>query len=91
MTFLQEEEVFPTITNSDASEKFEDSSKLGVSDPSLKEEVNNANKTNEANDISVVAGGKRKLSDQQTDKKVPLFFPYCLYQSPRCIFLSLLL
>ncbi|ESW15964.1 hypothetical protein PHAVU_007G117900 [Phaseolus vulgaris] len=69
MTFLQEEEVFPTITNSDASEKFEDSSKLGVSDPSLKEEVNNANKTNEANDISVVAGGKRKLSDQQTDKK----------------------
>ncbi|KAK7356793.1 hypothetical protein VNO80_16070 [Phaseolus coccineus] len=69
MTFLQEEEVFPTITNSDASEKFEDSSKLGVSDPSLKEEVNEENKANEANDISVVAGGKRKLSDQQTDKK----------------------
>ncbi|CAJ1976332.1 unnamed protein product [Sphenostylis stenocarpa] len=63
MTFLQEEEVFPTITNSDASEKFEDGSKLVVSEPSLKEEANEANNTN------VVAGGKRKLSDQQTDKK----------------------
>lgn len=77
MTFLQEEEVFPTITNSDASEKIEDSSELVISDPSLKEE---ANETNETNNASVVAGGKRKLSDQQTDKKVPLFFPSCLYQ-----------
>ncbi|BAT94888.1 hypothetical protein LR48_Vigan747s001900 [Vigna angularis] len=66
MTFLQEEEVFPTITNSDASEKIEDSSELVVSDPSLKEEPN---ETNETNNASVVAGGKRKLSDQQTDKK----------------------
>ncbi|TKY52034.1 HIV Tat-specific factor 1-like [Spatholobus suberectus] len=62
MTFLQEEEVFPT-TNSDASEKFEDNSKLIVSTPSLKEEANEANNTN------VVADGKRKLSDKQTDKK----------------------
>lgn len=87
---MQEEEVFPTITNSDASEKLEESSELGVSDPSLKEETN---ETNETNNTSVVAGGKRKLSDQQTDKKVPLFFPSCLYQwfSPQCIFLSLLL
>jgi len=72
MTFLEEEEVFPTIPISDASEKFEDSPKLSVSVPPLKEE------TNEANNTNVVSGEKRKLSDQQTDKKVPLFFPSCL-------------
>ena len=66
MTFLEEEEVFPTIPNSDASEKFEDSPKLSVSVPPLKEEENNTN---------VISGGKRMLSDQQTDKKVRLFFP----------------
>lgn len=66
MTFLQEEEVFPTITDSDASEKLEDSSILSVSEPSLKEEANEAN---EANNTSAVAGGKRKFSDKQTDKK----------------------
>ncbi|KAL2563141.1 hypothetical protein AAZV13_20G178100 [Glycine max] len=60
MTFLEEEEVFPTIPNSDASEKFEDSPKLSVSVPPLKEEENNTN---------VISGGKRMLSDQQTDKK----------------------
>lgn len=74
MTFLQEEEVFPTITDTDASEKLEDSSKLSVSVPSLKEEANEANNTN------VLADGKRKLSDKETDKKVHLFFPSCLYQ-----------
>ncbi|RDY05479.1 HIV Tat-specific factor 1-like protein, partial [Mucuna pruriens] len=63
MTFLEEEEVFPTITDSDASEKFEDSSKLSVSVPTLKEEANEENNTN------VVADRKRKLSDKQTDKK----------------------
>ncbi|KAL5138964.1 HIV Tat-specific factor 1 [Glycine soja] len=63
MTFLEEEEVFPTIPISDASEKFEDSPKLSVSVPPLKEE------TNEANNTNVVSGEKRKLSDQQTDKK----------------------
>lgn len=63
MTFLQEEEVFPTIPDSDASEKLEDSSKLFVSAPSLKEEVN------EEKNTDVVADGKRKLSDKQTDKK----------------------
>lgn len=76
MTFLQEEEVFPTITDSDASEKLEDSSKLSVSEPSLKEEANEAN---EANNTSAVAGGKRKFPDKQTDKKVNFFFPSCLY------------
>ncbi|KAL2325267.1 hypothetical protein Fmac_024325 [Flemingia macrophylla] len=66
MTFLQEEEVFPTIPDSDTSEKLEDSSTLSVSVPSLKEE---ANETNEAKNTNVVADGKRKLSDKQTDKK----------------------
>ncbi|XP_027365394.1 splicing factor U2AF-associated protein 2 isoform X2 [Abrus precatorius] len=63
MTFLQEEEVFPTITDPEASEKFEDSSKLSVSADSLKEEANEANNTN------VVVDGKRKHPDKQTDKK----------------------
>ena len=65
-TFMERKEVFPTIPNSDASEKFEDSPKLSVSVPPLKEEENNTN---------VISGGKRMLSDQQTDKKVRLFFP----------------
>ena len=71
MTFLQEEEVFPTVTGSDASEKLEDSSKLSASAECLKEEPNNTN---------VVTDGKRKLSDKPAEKKVLLFFPCCLYK-----------
>lgn len=74
MTFLQEEEVFPTVTDSDASEKVEDSSKLSVSVTSLKDEANEANNTN------VVADGKRKLSDKEADKKVSSLCPSYLYQ-----------
>lgn len=69
MTFLQEEEVFPAVTDSDASEKFKDSATLSVSADSSKEEANNTN---------MVADGKRKLSDKQADKKVLLLFLSCL-------------
>jgi HIV Tat-specific factor 1 len=64
MTFLKEEEVFPIVTDSDASKIVEDSSELSVSATSLKEE------TKEANNTSVVADGKRKLSDKPEEKKV---------------------
>ncbi|WJX19144.1 hypothetical protein P8452_08864 [Trifolium repens] len=63
MTFLKEEEVFPIVTDSDASKIVEDSSELSVSATSLKEE------TKEANNTSVVADGKRKLSDKPEEKK----------------------
>lgn len=65
MTFLEEEEVFPTLTSSEASEKFEDSSTLSVSAASLKEEANTTNMVEDEK-----RDGKRKLSDKQTDKKV---------------------
>ena len=69
MTFLQEEEVFPTLTDSNASLKLEESSTLDSSATSIKEEANNFNKVaDEKKD------GKRKLSDKQADKKVPLPF-----------------
>ncbi|XP_019427745.1 PREDICTED: splicing factor U2AF-associated protein 2-like isoform X1 [Lupinus angustifolius] len=60
MTFLHEEEVFPKVTDLEASEKFEDSSKLSVSAVPLKEEANN---TNMADDK------KRKLPDKPPEKK----------------------
>lgn len=90
MTFLEEEEVFPIITDSDASEKLEDSSKLSVPATSSKEEANEAN---EANNTNKVEDGKRKLSDKQADKKVCSFFPSCLHQWFHCVlfFLFLLL
>ncbi|XP_073223932.1 uncharacterized protein [Cicer arietinum] len=65
MTFLKEEEVFPIVTDSDASKVVEDSSELSVTAASSKEE------TNEANNTSMVADGKRKLSDKQDEKKEP--------------------
>jgi len=64
MTFLKEEEVFPIVTDSDASKIVEDSSKSSVSATSVKEE------TTEANNTSVVADGKRKHSDKPEEKKV---------------------
>lgn len=89
MTFLKEEEVFPTVTDSAGSEKFEDSSKSSVSEAPLKEEVT------EANDTNVVAAGKRKLSDssdKQAEKKVSPLFQSCLYNwfQPAPFFLYLL-
>lgn len=63
MTFLKEEEVFPIVTDSDASKIVEDSSKSSVSATSIKEE------TTEAKNTSVVAVGKRKHSDKPEEKK----------------------
>ncbi|PNY06988.1 hiv tat-specific factor 1-like protein [Trifolium pratense] len=63
MTFLKEEEVFPIVTDSDASKIVEDSSELSVPATSLKQEIN------EANNTSVLADGKRKLSDKPEEKK----------------------
>ncbi|KAL1340059.1 hypothetical protein AAHE18_U090700 [Arachis hypogaea] len=60
MTFLEEEEVFPTVTGSDASEKLEDTSKLTAPSEPLNEDPNNTN---------VVTDGKRKLSDKPAEKK----------------------
>ncbi|CAL0316648.1 unnamed protein product [Lupinus luteus] len=60
MTFLHEEEVFTTVTDLEASEKFEDSSKLSISTLPLKEEDNY---TDTAEDK------KRKLSDKPAEKK----------------------
>ncbi|CAL0299972.1 unnamed protein product [Lupinus luteus] len=60
MTFLHEEEVFPTVTDLEASEKFEDSSKLSVSAVPLKEEANNTDMENDK---------KRKLPDKPAEKK----------------------
>ncbi|KAF1878514.1 hypothetical protein Lal_00047183 [Lupinus albus] len=60
MTFLHEEEVFPTVTDLEASEKFEDSSKLSVSAVPLKEEANNTD---------VADNKKRKLPDKPAEKK----------------------
>lgn len=72
MTFLKEEEVFPTVTDSDASKILEDSSKLSV--PTiLKEEAH------EANNANVVADGKRKLSDDQAEKKVPSLYSFYIF------------
>lgn len=67
MTFLEEEEVFPSLTGIDASVK-DDGSKLSSSVASSKEEVNITNIGAEG-----MKDGKRKLSDKQDDKKVPLF------------------
>ncbi|XP_061342617.1 splicing factor U2AF-associated protein 2 [Gastrolobium bilobum] len=69
MTFLQEEEVFPKVPDSEASEKFEDSSKLSVSTASSKEEENKESKENKENNTNAIADGKRKLSDTEADKK----------------------
>ncbi|KAK7278293.1 hypothetical protein RJT34_23319 [Clitoria ternatea] len=63
MTFLKEDEVFPTITIPDTSENIEDDSKASVSADSLKDE------TNEAINTNVEADKKRKLSDKPTEKK----------------------
>ncbi|KAI4302074.1 hypothetical protein L6164_035291 [Bauhinia variegata] len=63
MTFSQEEEVFPVLTGSDPSTKYEDSSTLHVSAAPTKEGENNTNKEDRKKD------GKRKLSDKQADKK----------------------
>ncbi|KAF7817725.1 splicing factor U2AF-associated protein 2 [Senna tora] len=63
MTFLQEEEVFPSLTGSDDSLKIEDDSKLSISVASTKEEVNMTNVVEGKSD------GKRKLSDKQDEKK----------------------
>ncbi|KAK7269053.1 hypothetical protein RIF29_21768 [Crotalaria pallida] len=60
MTFLQEEEVFPTVTDLETSEKLEDSSKLSVSAVPLKEEADNTD---------TAADKKRKLSDKPAEKK----------------------
>lgn len=65
MTFLEEEEVFPSVTDLDASVK-DDDSKLSSSVASLKEEVNITNTEAEGK-----KDGKRKISDIQDDKKVP--------------------
>ncbi|CAI8603221.1 unnamed protein product [Vicia faba] len=62
MTFLKEEEVFPTVPDSDAPKVVEDSSELNDSATSLKEETKE-----ESTDI--VANGKRKLSDKPEEKK----------------------
>lgn len=74
MTFLKEEEVFPIVTDSDASKVVEDSSELSVTAASSKEE------TNEANNTSMVADGKRKLSDKQDEKKVSPICSSYLYK-----------
>ncbi|KAK4263447.1 hypothetical protein QN277_028850 [Acacia crassicarpa] len=63
MTFLEEEEVFPSLTGLDASVK-DDDSKLICSVASSKEEVNVTNIGAEGK-----KDGKRKLSDKQDDKK----------------------
>lgn len=65
MTFLKEEEVFPTVPDSDASKVVEESSELNVSATSLKEETKE-----ESTDM--VANGKRKLSDKPEEKKVSI-------------------
>ncbi|XP_058770658.1 splicing factor U2AF-associated protein 2 [Vicia villosa] len=62
MTFLKEEEVFPTVPDSDTSKIVEDSSELNVSATALKEE-------SKEESTDMVADRKRKLSDKPEEKK----------------------
>lgn len=85
MTFLQEEDVFPSLTDSEASVKLEDGSNLDNSAASTKEEANITNVVGE-----VKRDGKRKLSDNKDDKKVPLPVSSCVFRRhPFYIFVTL--
>lgn len=67
MTFLKEEEVFPTVPDSDTSKIVEDSSELNVSATALKEE-------SKEESTDMVADRKRKLSDKPEEKKVSIIW-----------------
>lgn len=64
MTFLQEEEVFPTFSVSDTPVK-EVNETVIASDAPGKEEVNDASEA-----VGTMQNGKRKLLDKEPEKKV---------------------
>lgn len=64
MTFLQEEEVFPTFSVSDTPVK-EVNETVIASDAPGKEEVNDASEI-----LGTMQNGKRKLLDKEPEKKV---------------------
>lgn len=64
MTFLQEEEVFPTFSVSDTPLK-EVNETVIASDAPGKEEVNDASEI-----VGTMQNGKRKLLDKEPEKKV---------------------
>ncbi|EXC24922.1 HIV Tat-specific factor 1-like protein [Morus notabilis] len=65
MTFLQEEEVFPTVNSSDISATEKVKETVNLSNPPAKEEEENGN--NEA--VEGKQNGKRKLDDKEATKK----------------------
>lgn len=69
MTFLQEEEVFPTVNLSDIPSSEELNATFNLSDQSTKEDVNDSSEVGEEKQ-----NAKRKLSDKEANKKVSPFF-----------------
>lgn len=68
MTFLQEEEVFPTVNSFDISATEEVKETVNLSNPPAKEEENGNNEAVEGKQ-----NGKRKLDDMEATKKVYCF------------------
>ncbi|XP_024926271.1 splicing factor U2AF-associated protein 2 isoform X2 [Ziziphus jujuba] len=64
MTFLQEEEIFPTVSFSDISPSEEVNATVNLSDASVKEDVNGNSEVGEGKQ-----NAKRKISDNEAPKK----------------------
>lgn len=74
MTFLQEEEIFPTVSFSDISPSEEVNATVNLSDASVKEDVNGNSEVGEGKQ-----NAKRKISDNEAPKKVnPFLCLFCL-------------